>query len=224
MASDGQDRGLLSERIRVSLTDDISSGVITPGTVLDETTIAESFGASRTPVREAIRQLEAAGLIEIRPRRGIIVLPLTLLRLHEMFEVTAELEALCVRLATHRMTGGERAELIGLHMASEAFVANNDLPAYDAQNIKIHESIYKSTHNDFLLEHAINLRSRLIPFRRTQLRSANRLDLSFKEHGRIINAIVRGRADEAASLMREHMRNAATALSSYYESKINKPN
>ena len=84
-------------------------GAIKPTSVLDGGTISTRSSALRTQVREALRQLEASGLVEIRPRKGASVLPLTLPRLMQMFEVTAEIEATCVGLATHRITVMERA-------------------------------------------------------------------------------------------------------------------
>lgn len=215
MASDIADRGSLSERIRISLVDDISAGTLEPGSVLDEATLAQTFGASRTPVRDAIRQLEAAGLVEIRPRRGIVVLPITLPKLLEMFEVTAETEALCIRFATHRMTGTERAKLLAMHDESADLAASGDFARYDAFNLAFHEAIYRATHNDFLVEQALQLRGRLLPFRRTQLRYPDRLATSRAEHGAILKAVMRGEADEAAKVMREHMLNAGAALARY---------
>ncbi len=103
------DTGLLSDRIRDALTDAIASGSIAAGTALDEQNLAQRYGASRTPVREALRQLAASGLVEIRPRRGVVVARLTPQRIADMFETTAEIEAMCARLATYRMTPLERA-------------------------------------------------------------------------------------------------------------------
>jgi len=205
----------LAERIRITLTDEISTGVIAPGAVLDEATLLARFEASRTPVREALRHLEAAGLVEIRPRRGAIVLPLTLSRLMEMFEVTAEVEAMCVRLATHRITGLERAHLNDLHETSQGASATGDLAAYDELNLAFHDALYRATHNAFLVEQATALKARLLPFRRTQLRYPERLRTSFDEHAAILRAMARGEPEEAARVMREHMLNAATALARY---------
>ncbi len=209
------DRASLSERIRLALTDEISTGRMPPGTVLDEAQLAETYGASRTPVRDAVRQLAAAGLVEIRPRRGIVVLPMTIETLSEMFEVTAEIEALCARMATNRMTALERGGLIELHEASEALLQSGDIAGYDAFNLAFHEGIYRATHNEFLVEHALQLRARLLPFRRTQLRYPNRLVQSRDEHGRILRAMTRGDPDEAAFAMREHMLNAGSALARF---------
>lgn len=109
---------LRSERIRLALADEITSGMLAPGTQLDEQQLGDRFGASRTPVREALRQLAAEGLVEMRPRRGAVVAAMTAERVFEMFELSAEIEALCVRLAAWRMTPLERSALRKIHEES----------------------------------------------------------------------------------------------------------
>src|SRR5688572_2129437 len=79
-----------SEELREKIEEEIATGVCPPGTRLDETQLAERFGVSRTPIREALIQLASIGILEIRPRRGAIVPDVTLERLVEMFEVMAE--------------------------------------------------------------------------------------------------------------------------------------
>ena len=86
-------------RLRDRIEDRIATGIYAPGERLDETTLAEHFGVSRTPVREALQQLAAGGLVELRGRRGAIVSAPDPARLMEMFDVMAELEAMCGRLA-----------------------------------------------------------------------------------------------------------------------------
>ena len=206
------DRTLLSEHIKAVLTDEIATGQLPPGTVLDEAQLGERFKASRTPVREGLRQLAAAGLVEIRRRRGIVVLPLTRRRLSEMFEVTAEVEAMCARFATNRMTALERFEIISMHESIAEVAAINDVDQYDEFNARFHEAIYKATHNEFLIEHALQLRVRLLPFRRTQLRLERRVQVSHAEHAELVKAMSRGDSAEAAIIMREHMLNASDAL------------
>ena len=211
------DRGLLSGRIRNALTDEIASGVLAAGAALDEQQLADRFGASRTPVREALRQLAVSGLVEMRPRRGVVVARMTPERIMDMFETSAEIEAICVRLATYRMTPLERGHLIELHETSRGMAADGDFDAYDGFNHKFHESIYRATHNSFLAEQAIALRTRLRGFRRTQLRQKERLNQSTDEHEAIMQAIAEGDGELAAKRMRAHMLNAATALRHYIE-------
>jgi DNA-binding GntR family transcriptional regulator len=206
------ERGLLSEHVRAVLIDEITTGQIPPGTVLDEAQLGERFNASRTPVREALRQLAAAGLVEIRPRRGVVVLPLTRRNLLEMFEFTAEVEAMCARFATNRMTALERYEIIALHESAAALVESNNVDKYDEANARFHDAIYRATHNDFLVEQALHLRVRLLPFRRTQLRQEHRVQASHSEHNLLVRAMTRGDSAEAAVIMREHMLNASDAL------------
>ena len=212
---DIEDTGLLSDRIRNALTDAISSGELAPGTTLDEQQLADRYGASRTPVREALRQLATSGMVEVRPRRGVIVRHVTAEEVMDMFEAMAEIEAVCVRLATYRITPLERSRLLRIHEASEAAVEAGDVDAYDALNREFHEAIYRAAHNDFLADQAIAVRTRLNAFRRMQLRQDRRLVTSRAEHDAVMRAIAEGDGDEAARRMRAHMLNAASALDSY---------
>jgi DNA-binding GntR family transcriptional regulator len=210
-----EDKGLLSDQIRRALADEITTGRLKPGTALDEQQIATRFGASRTPVREALRQLDVSGLVEIRPRRGVIVAVMTPERIMDMFETTAEVEAMCIRLATYRITPAERSQLQAMHEASAAMVAAADLNAYDEFNRLFHEAMYRATHNQFMAEQAISIRARLAAFRRTQLRHGDRIARSHEEHGEILRAMARGDGDEAAHCMRAHMLNASGVLAKY---------
>jgi len=212
---DTEDTGLLSDRIRNALTDAISSGELAPGTTLDEQQLADRYGASRTPVREALRQLATSGMVEVRPRRGVIVRHVTADEVMDMFETMAELEAVCVRLATYRITPLERSRLLRIHEASQAAVEQDDVDAYDALNRDFHEAIYRAAHNDFLADQAITVRTRLNAFRRMQLRQARRLASSRAEHDAVMQAIAEGNGEEAGRRMRAHMLNAASALDSY---------
>lgn len=210
-----EDRGLLSDRVRNALTDAIASGSLAAGTALDEQDLADRFGASRTPVREALRQLAFSGLVELRPRKGAVVTRMTPERITEMFETTAEIEAMCTRLATYRMTLLERSRLIELHESSAAMVAAGDFDAYDSFNRAFHETLYGATRNGFMAEQALSIRSRLSAFRRTQLRHGTRIQKSHAEHGEILAAMAEGDGEAAARRMRAHMLNAASALGRY---------
>src|ERR1044071_5480499 len=97
-----------AEELRLQLADEIVRGALAPGAPLDETDIARRFNVSRTPVREALRQLVASGLVESRAHRGAVVAQPSHDRLKEMFEAMAELEALCAGFAAERMPPGDR--------------------------------------------------------------------------------------------------------------------
>lgn len=216
-ADEGGERGLLSDRIRNALSDEITEGTLAAGAPLDEQQLADRFGASRTPVREALRQLAASGLVEVRARRGVVVARMTPERIMDMFETVAEIEAMCVRLATYRMTPIERSRLIELHDESQQLVDSGDFDGYDRFNLEFHDAIYHATHNSFLAEQAIAVRTRLNAFRRTQLRQGERMRRSRDEHEAIMQAIAEGDGDMASRRMRAHMLNAATALRRFIE-------
>lgn len=193
----------MSEHLRERIEEQIATGELAPGSALDEASLAEQFGVSRTPVREALIQLCAEGLIEMRPRRGAVVANIGLARLIEMFEVMAELEAMCGRLAARRMTARERDALVAAHSACEA--AQGDPDAYFYCNERFHAAIYAGSHNGFLAEQALQMHRRLRPYRRLQLRVRDRLPSSFVEHAAVVSAIVAGDAQAAAQALREHV-------------------
>ena len=116
----------ISEQLCEKIEDQIATGALSPGSALDEASLIDQYGVSRTPVREAMILLAAQGLIEIRPRRGAVVTSIGPARLMEMFEVMGELESLCSRLAARRMKDSERAELVAAHEACEKARAEQD--------------------------------------------------------------------------------------------------
>jgi DNA-binding GntR family transcriptional regulator len=190
----------ISDKLREQIEEQIATGEYAPGSSL-----VEQYGVSRTPIREALIQLAAEGLIEIRPRRGAIVTSIGPARLIEMFEVMAELEAMCGRLAARRMTPNEREELTEAHLACEEARARQDSDQYFYCNERFHAAIYAGSHNTFLKEQANQLHRRLRPYRRLQLRVRDRMSVSYKEHHAVVNAITTGDADAAAAALREHV-------------------
>jgi DNA-binding GntR family transcriptional regulator len=194
-----------AQAITQAVADDIVHGRLAPGTPLDETAIARTHGVSRTPIREALRQLEAIGLVEGRAHRGAVVASVTEQGLDEMFAVMAELEALCARWSAVAMTSAERRALLALHEDSALLVAAGDREAYVEANTLFHETIYRGAHNGFLCELALSVRQRVAPFRRAQFETLGRLAASHAEHGLVTLAIQRGDAAGAARAMHAHL-------------------
>ena len=195
----------ISGQLRDLIEEQIATGELAPGSTLDEATLVERHGVSRTPVREALIQLSAEGLIELRPRRGAVVAAIGPARLIEMFEVMSELEAMCGRLAARRMTDKERAELVRAHQACEQARSDSDPEAYYLCNERFHFTLYEGSHNGFLNEQAQSLNRRLRPYRRLQLRVRNRRNTSFAEHDAIVRAVLAGDAEAAANTLRAHV-------------------
>jgi DNA-binding GntR family transcriptional regulator len=207
----------LAETIRQRLADDILHGVYPPGARLDEIGLAKRFNLSRTPVREALRQLSSAGLVEMRPHRGAIVSLPTESTLAEMFEVMGELEASCARLSAQRMSPAERVRLELVHRRSGEAVRNSDREAYRTINFEFHDVIYRGAHNEFLLTTTVGIRQRIAPFRRAQFALQDRLLKSFEEHNAIVQAVLRGDADTAGELMRLHVNVVRVATKDYVQ-------
>lgn len=192
-------------RLKQHLEDAIVSGEYAPGAHLDELGLAEKFGVSRTPIREALAQLGAEGLIEIRPRRGAFISTPSPRRLIEMFETMAELEAACGRFAAMRLTDEDHAALTRAHEGCVLAAQAPDPDAYYAENRLFHEAIYRASRNSFLAEQAFSLHKRLSSFRRIQLRARNRLTNSLAEHEGVLEALRAGDAEQAAARLRAHI-------------------
>lgn len=191
-------------RLRDALETAILTGDFAPGDKLEEVALARRFGVSRTPVREALHQLAASGLVESRPRRGAVVASLGPDRLVEMFAVMAELEAMAARLAAGRMERSDESRLLDA-LAGCARAATEGPDAYYYENERFHFALYDASGNGFLADQARALHRRLKPYRRLQLQVHNRVPTSLAEHAAIVAALRGSDAAAAADLARAHV-------------------
>lgn len=194
-----------TERLADEIAASVLSGEFQPGLRLDEYMLAGRYGVSRTPVREALRQLASTGLIEIKPRRGATVASATSAQMDTLFGAMAEVEATCSRLAAMSMTPIERRRLHSLHESMAEIVARDDRDGFAEANLTFHTMIYAGAHNGIIAEFATGLRRRLAPFRKAQFRTEGRLPRSQEEHGDVVRAILAGDAQAAHSAMFHHM-------------------
>ena len=208
------------DHVREALADEILSGRLAPGARLDEVSLARRFDVSRTPVREALRELAAAGLIQSKAHFGAIVATITAERLREMFEAVAEIEAVCARLCALKMTAAERYKLEELHDHCGSLVRRGDADLYHAANADFHEVIRNGCHNAALEETMATLRRRFSPLSRVQFRGEGRLADSYSEHDEVVRAILRGNADLAFQTMRRHVSSVQRAFDEYTKSVI----
>jgi DNA-binding GntR family transcriptional regulator len=194
-----------AEKLREAIEESIATGAFAPGMHLEETELAQRFGVSRTPLREALIQLSSMGIVALRPRRGAVVAEVTPQRLLEMIEVMAELEAMCGRLAARRMSAADQAVMMRAHKACEAACIAQDPDTYYHENEQFHYAIYAGSHSGFLIEQTTAMHRRLRPYRRLQLRVRNRLAMSFSEHNGIVDALIAGDAEAASERLRLHI-------------------
>jgi DNA-binding GntR family transcriptional regulator len=194
-----------AEELRLQLADEIVRGVLPPGASLDESDIARRFKVSRTPVREALRQLAARGLIDARAHRGAVVARPSIDRLSGMFEAMAELEAMCAGLAAERMLPAERHRLEAIHEELRVLSYAGNPDRFHEVNERFHNAIYAGSQNGYIAEITLATRARLQPFRRAQFHNLGRLAKSHAEHDRVVVAILRGDRVGAAAAMRAHI-------------------
>jgi DNA-binding GntR family transcriptional regulator len=183
----------------------VLSGELPPGSKLDEQTLAQRFEVSRTPVREALRQLASSGLVELKPNRGAFVCALSPEQHDEMFVAMSELEATCARLAAMSMLPIERRNLQRLHESMGELAARELADQFFEANNRLHSMIYRGSHNRFLEDAAASLRRRLDAHRRPQFLEADRTARSYAEHDAVVKAILSGDPQRAHSAMLHHL-------------------
>lgn len=200
----------LSQKIANALTEEILKGELQPGDRLDEQSLADRFQVSRSPIRDALRELATTRLIEQRPRRGFVVATVNTTALRNLYEASSELEGLCARYCALRADTVERERIRALHEQGQEAVARHDMAAYAETNRMLHQAIHDSCHNDALRDITIDLRKRLSMFHARFLFSENRVAHSQDEHARIVDSILRHDSEGASEAMKQHV--AKTAL------------
>ena len=194
-----------ADKLISDIRKEVSSGILKPGDQLEVTTLAERFGVSRTPIREAIRTLVETGVLETRPRKGSFVRVLSAKQLLDLFQVAAELEGMACRLAALSLTK-ENVEAIerGLAKCTQAAGVQNNAE-YAMANLDFHTAIHNASGNDWLIEQLRQLQINLNSYRTMPYEIRGRLKKSTDEHKIICDAILSGDGEHACNLMRDHM-------------------
>lgn len=191
--------------IRATLEGEIESGHLPPGSGLDERMLAERFGVSRTPVREALQQLAAQEMVRIVPRQGVVVSGLSINELRQRLELLGELEAVCARLAARRMKEDERIALAAAHQRGEQAHATGDLAAYTRENTAFHGLIHLGSHNPHLASEVGKIYRQVRRYLQHDLLTAVRADHSAADHKLICDAILAGDEEKAERAMLAHV-------------------
>jgi len=193
------------DEIRLELEAALIDGRLTPGMAIDEQALSARFGTSRTPVREALLLLAAKGLVEIVPRTGIYVRQLDVRELIAMMEGLSELEGVLARLAAHRCSADARIRLAEALEHTGKCAQCSDPVGYAQANATLHELIYQSSGNDFVIEQTRLARLRIAPYRGQLFEKPGRLARSQIEHTAVVNAICTHQPEAAAEAMRAHI-------------------
>jgi DNA-binding GntR family transcriptional regulator len=171
---------------------------------MDERTLADQLGISRTPIREAIMRLEQEGFVEIQARKGVYIKPKTLAEILEMITVWAALESMAARLACTEATDEEIAALREIGTRYTKDKARAHISEYSETNIEFHLCILGLAKNAMLVDMAEGLFTHLKAVRRKGMTDTTRADRSVVDHMNIIEAIEDRNADLAGELVREH--------------------
>ncbi len=189
----------------MQLLDDIRNGVLDPGERLRETELAERLGVSRTPIREAIRQLEADGLVAHVPRLGATVRSLDYAEVMELYEMRAVLEGTSARLAARAASEVELEELSKLN--DQLARAGTGAEATRINRI-FHATLLDAAKNRFLAKSMLSLQKALLILGRSQLADSERAEEAVEEHRRIMDALLVRDGATAEAQMRAHIQAA----------------
>ena len=182
---------------------------------LDERKLAQDFGISRTPVREAMAQLESEGFVRLVPRRGIYVVRKTKREVIEMIAAWAALESMAARLITQNASEAEIAGLRRMFTTFENGKVRAHLDEYSDVNIEFHQAIIKLSHNAVLIDLAENLFTHMRMIRRKTIGEQDRADRSIRDHMNIIEALEARATDRAEVLVRDHALGLADHVAKY---------
>ncbi len=182
---------------------------------LDERKLAQDFGISRTPVREAMAQLESEGFVRSVPRRGIYVVRKTKREVIEMITAWAALESMAARLIAENATDEEIAGLRQMFATLERGQVQAKLDEYSEENIEFHQTIIRLSRNQVLIEMAENLFTHMRMIRRKTIVEKDRIERSIHDHINIIKAIEARDTERAGELVRNHALSLAEHVAKY---------
>jgi len=206
------ERSSLAQQVVERLRQQIYDRTLAPGSRLDEVELATQLGVSRTPVREALRQLAARGLVELRAGRGAFVTELTLQDQRDIFPIMARLEGWVAHEVASHATEADLEHLAELHERLERWAAAGDVDRYWESNYVFHIAMQELVGNRWLQDILGELRRKLNLARHRSLKLAGRMDHSLAEHRALLRALRRRKADAADALMQRHLLNQLDAL------------
>ena len=204
--------GSLRSKVFNQLQNDILNGLYQPGESLIETKLSEELGVSRTPIREALRQLELEGLVQSIPNKGAIVKGISPQDIEDIYTIRMLIEGLAARWATEKITEVELGELKEAIELEEFYTLKNDLSHLLQFDSRFHDIIFKACKSKPLMHTLSTFHHYVQKARNISLSSPGRARLVLEEHKAIFQAIIEHDAEKAARLTTEHVRNASINL------------
>lgn len=209
---------IIFERVR----EDILNGKYANGDKIVEAKLADELGVSRTPVREALKQLELDGLVESLPNRGVVVKGITTQDIDDIYAIRLAIEAIAAKWAVERMEDDEVEQLKEIYDLMEFYTFKEDVEKTFELNTKFHETMYRGTKSRYL-EHVLKDFQLFIKSTRSEsLKSEGRIDRALKEHKHIVDAFKERNADKAVEAVVNHIVNSRTNVSRIMDEKKNR--
>lgn len=202
----------LYQEVAERLRQRIFSHELTPGTWIDEQKLAEQYGISRTPMREALKVLASEGLVTLKPRRGCYVTEISERDLDDVFPIMALLEGRCAAEAVKKAKATDIANLQAIHAELEDSASANNIDGFFEANQQFHKVIQELADNRWLLSMIQDLRKVLKLSRLHSLSLQGRLQQSLDEHRAIMAAIEARDTTKAEKLMHDHLLSGREAL------------
>ena len=210
---------LLSKKVYRVLKKEIIKDSFKPGDKILEGKIAEQMGISRTPVREAIRELAAAGFVKMNPNQAIIVNDISIKVLREVLQIRGVLEGLAARLAVPLITEEKIKVLETCNENMKKLIGQSNIIAFGKESNKFHSVILEVCGNNRLVQIRENLADQIYKYRNISLHIPGRLESALIEHREIAEALKQGDADKADELSKTHIANVLRNILTYYENK-----
>ncbi len=201
-------RGKVFHKIR----EDILQGRYKPQEELRENTIGKELGVSRTPVREAFRQLELEGLITLVPNKGAYVNGITPKDVEDIYQMRARLEGLCARMACERITKEQLDEMEEVIILSKFHEKKGHFDQLVELDSRFHEILFEACQSKMLEKYLKNLHQHVQQVRKYSLKSGKRAEKSTTEHEQIMLAIQEKNVDQADELATRHILSAITNI------------
>lgn len=212
---DNKDNKSLTDLIFNKIREDILNNRYTLGDKLVESRLAEDLEVSRTPVREALKQLELDGLVESIPNRGVIVKGLSNQDIYDIYTVRISIEAIAAEWAIERMSEDDLKELRDIFEMMEFFTMKQNCDKIFELNTEFHEKIYSCTKSRYL-EHILRDFQLFIKSTRLKsLRIEGRLETALEEHRKILEAFEHKDIDEAKKYVARHVESARKNVKDY---------
>jgi len=202
----------LRDRVFSQLQNDILNGMYEPGESLIESKLSEELGVSRTPIREAIRQLELEGLVKTIPNKGATVSGITNQDIEDIYTIRMLIEGLAARWAAEKITPKELKELQEAVDLEEFYTNKNETDQLLKFDTRFHDIIYKACKSKPLMHTLSTFHHYVQKARSISMSSPERAAQVLKEHKAILQAIIDGDGEKAEKLSTEHVRNASINL------------